>query len=1465
MLLQVNCLLAAEGQLRVLFLGDAGHHQPAEKADYISPLLARRGIDVIYTENPDDLNRTNLSHFDALVVFANIDEISPSQEKALLNYVAEGGGFIPLHCASYCFRNSDQVVDLIGGQFLRHGTGEFQAELADVDHEILKGYGGFKSWDETYIHHKHNEQNRTVLEYRTSGDQQAGHSREPWTWVRTHDKGRVFYTAWGHDMRTWQQPGFQNLLERGIRWAAGKPVDVVKDYVSEAAFSAPEMTSLPENLKKFGYQDVGAKIPNYTPSKKWGVQGDNLTKMQLPLPAEESLKHYVVPEGFQLSLFASEPQLGAKPIAMCWDKHGRLVVCETVDYPNELAVQGEGRDRIEICEDTDGDGRADKFTVFADKLSIPTSVVAWRDGFLVQTDGNTVFMKDTDGDDVADVRKVLISGWNMKDTHGCVSNFQYGLDNWIWAIQGYNNSSPVANGVKYPAFRMGFFRFRLSDGDDPVVEEIEFVRSTNNNSWGIGISEEGIIFGSTANGNPSVYMPLPNRYYERVYGMAAKQSRAMASTHRFSPITENIRQVDHHGGYTAAAGHALYTARNYPESWWNRTAFVCGPTGHLVGTYVIKPNGSDFSSELKFNMAASDDEWSAPIVAEVGPDGNVWMIDWYNYIVQHNPTPHGFETGKGAAYETDLRDKLHGRIYRLHYVGDGSLDQSYQSSKYLPNNEQELVEALTSPTMLVRKFAQQEIIERKLTSLKDDLLTLLTNNDVDEIGLNAGAIHTIWTLDGLGLLSDQHEDVATSVLNATRHDSAGVRRNAYLALIAAPKHLSQAVSDFDWLSEDSGQVRLAVLQSAADLSAQDAVGEKLAGLLSDKSIRLDEWQRDAATSACAVNAKPFLSALFQQCSSDDSRAGSVVNEYGDLIRLVSRSYIRGAAQLPELNDVFIAVTQAPAGLQSLVLSGFVEAWPKSQQANLQSATEQELRKLFERSDADNRDILFRLANAMGASIFNDYKKEMVADYLAKVEDEDASNSSRVAAARDLVRLQPDSEEVAEEILALITPRLTPDFARDLLNTLADCRAENLSEELLDRQEGYSPALRSQMIDILLRKSEFVPDLLDAFEGRLLALSDLTIEQKQRLSNLPDQQIRERALELLKAGGGLPNPDRARVIEDLHYLAEMKGHVEAGKIAFTKHCAKCHQHGDLGMSVGPNLTGMAVHPKKELLVHILDPNRDVEGNFRTYTILDEDGRVFTGMLASESRTTLEIIDTAGKKTMLQRDQIEEFITSRQSLMPEGFEKNMKPEEIRDVLEFLTTKGKYLPLDLRKVCTTSTYKDMFYPNDSFGGRLMFNEWKTLKHKGIPFDLIDPAGGRTRNALMLRGAYGEYPPQMPESIKIPTGTSAKAVHILGGISGWGYPATKSNETVMKLRVHYEDDTHEDHEFRNGIHIADYIRRIDVPESEFVTELVGGQQVRYHSVQLHDSKKITELEFLKQDGSSCPIILAVTVETLY
>src|SRR5215831_14751924 len=230
----VTSLVSAEEPkpLKLLFLGDEGHHRPAERFRQLQPVLAKRGIDLTYTDSVEALNPKTLASYDGLIVYANVTRIAPEQEKALLDFVEGGKGFIPIHCASYCFLNSPKYVALVGAQFRRHGTGVFRTTIAAPDHPIMKGFKGFESWDETYVHTKHNPKDRNVLEYRVDKS-----GEEPWTWVRTQGKGRIFYTAWGHDNRTWSAPGFQELVARGIRWAVG--LEPVANQAPMSAFDRP--------------------------------------------------------------------------------------------------------------------------------------------------------------------------------------------------------------------------------------------------------------------------------------------------------------------------------------------------------------------------------------------------------------------------------------------------------------------------------------------------------------------------------------------------------------------------------------------------------------------------------------------------------------------------------------------------------------------------------------------------------------------------------------------------------------------------------------------------------------------------------------------------------------------------------------------------------------------------------------------------------------------------------------------------------------------------------------------------------------------------------------------------------------------------------------------------------------------------------------------------------------------------
>lgn len=805
LLLSASVFAQTGKRLEVLFLGDKGHHKPMERIPSLMAALGPKGINFTYTDDLVDLNPQILAKYDALMVFANWNEIDAAAEKALLDFVASGKGFLPIHCASYCFRNSDAYVKLVGGQFWRHTMDSVTTQTVQAAHPIMQGLNPFTAYDETYLHSQLQPDNNILAVREIKADQEKdkpGQATEPYTWTRTHGKGKVFYTAYGHDERTWNQPGFQELIYKAILWS-----------VNDEALAAYHA----RNAKPFQY--TPADLPNY--ERRPGTQ-----YQQLPLSPEESMKHIQVPVDFKLEMFAAEPNV-MHPIAISWDEKGRMYVLITQDYPNERKETG-GRDYILICEDTDKDGKADKFTKFADDLSIPTGMVFANGGLIVSQAPHMLFLKDTNGDDVADEKRVLFSGFGTFDTHAGPSNLHYGFDNWIWGAVGYSGFKGVVGKSKDTIqFGQAFFRFK------PDGSELEWMTSTNNNTWGFGFNETNDVFGSTANNSHGWYMAIPNRYFSSANNI--ENGSRSTDTHRdIKPITEKVRQVDAFGGFTAAAGHNFYTARAFPKKYWNNIAFVSEPTGHVLHQNNMVRKGTDFSDKESFNLMAGADEWFSPVFAEVGPDGAVWVADWYSYIIQHNPTPQGGSNGEGNAYETPLRDFTHGRIYRVSYNGAAP----YQPIQLESTNVNGLLAALKSDNKFWRTHAQRMLVERGNKDIVPQLKEMVANAQLDEIGINATAIHALWALKGLGALDEQTLEVALT------HPIPSVRKNA----IQVMEHNESGVAAILKLDLLNDKDLLVVMNALLyfSKSPMNAAAEKAFFDRMNKSTEVeDRWMPDA--------------------------------------------------------------------------------------------------------------------------------------------------------------------------------------------------------------------------------------------------------------------------------------------------------------------------------------------------------------------------------------------------------------------------------------------------------------------------------------------------------------------------------------------------------------------------------------------------------------------------------------------
>jgi putative membrane-bound dehydrogenase-like protein len=545
---------------------------------------------------------------------------------------------------------------------------------------------------------------------------------------------------------------------------------------------------------------------------------------QHPFSVKGSKERTQVPADMSLELFASEPDI-AKPIAFAWDERGRLWVCEARDYPHGVNADGIGNDDIKICEDTDGDGKADKFTIFADKLNLPTSLVFANGGIIVSQPPRMLFLKDTNGDDKADVRQEIMTGWGIGDTHAQANNLHYGHDNWLYGCVGYSGFSGEVGGVK-KQFAMGTFRFK-ADGS-----ALEFLHQFSNNSWAHSANDAGDQFGGTANGAPIFYGGIPAPVVPK--GVRATTARKINVVDICHTITPNYRQVDVFNGYTAAAGSAFIYSANMPPRLQGMS-MICEPTMKTVSLVKVQPKGAGYTALDAYNLVASSDEWMSPVFAEVGPDGAVWFADWQNFIIQHNPTPsvqrggYDAKTGPGGAHVNPLRDNKRGRIYRVVWEN---------AKKSAPLNlasasTDTLVKTLSHDNPLWRLHAQRLLVEGKRAEAASSLKTIATNS-----ASGIAAAHALWTLHGLGALDD-----ATHTAALLSGD-ARVRRNATRAL-GADDRAKKLFFSAGVISDPDAITRCAAILKVSEFATTKEIQTIASTLAKNPALKADEWLNDA--------------------------------------------------------------------------------------------------------------------------------------------------------------------------------------------------------------------------------------------------------------------------------------------------------------------------------------------------------------------------------------------------------------------------------------------------------------------------------------------------------------------------------------------------------------------------------------------------------------------------------------------
>jgi putative membrane-bound dehydrogenase-like protein len=932
------------------------------------------------------------------------------------------------------------------------------------------------------------------------------------------------------------------------------------------------------------------------------------------LSPQQSLAAIKMRPGMVAELVAAEP-LTTDPVAIDWGPDGCMYVCEMHDYPLGSDGQFRPAGRIRVLRNTDGDGRYHRSEIFLDNIPFPTGVTVWRNGVLVCAAPDILYAEDTDGDGKADVVKKLFTGFGTHNYQARVNSLEYGLDGWVYGASGlFGGTITSFTGAKY---EIGNRDFRIK----PDTGEIEATTGRTQqgrprDDWGNWFGCENMTLArhypladDALRRNPHV--PPPNPFVVVTRGHAADKLFPI------NPKMQLFKLSGPPGLPTAVCGLGVYR-----DDLLGRDVtgdlFSCEPVNLLVTRRKLDPKGSTFTShrvegETDSEFLASTDAWFRPVQARTGPDGCLYVVDMYRCVIEH---PRWIPAEDAAKLDMRAGSTM-GRIYRVRPT-----DKSPRPLTRLNRLDTAgLVAALDSSNGWQRDLATQMLLWRNDTTAAALLGKLASGSPRAEARLQA-----LCTLDGLGKVD------TNSVVRALHDQHAGVRRQA---------------------------VRIAGnLQPAAT-----GLGSLLAGLVndSDPQVRLQlacalgHWADPAAGRGLIELAErdsgdAYLTAAVLSSLNEKNIAAALDAARESIARQAPGSVLTG------LLATAVALDQrepAAAFLRAASTSrdGDIKSWQMSALAALIDAVErrgQPLEKWLDQATVTAARGL--IENARAAALD---EAKVLPDRLAAV----------ALLNRDPARREADGKTLAE----LLTPRHPAALQAAAVTALARDSGDATARRVIAGWGGYSPVLRTQILDILLSRGAWQRQLMAALEAQQIPAGEIDIPRRQRLLAHRDAAVRERAAKLF---AGSVRADRQKVLQDFQDILHLSGDRARGQAAFVKHCSVCHRLHDTGHAVGPDLGAMATKTPAYLLQEILDPNRNVDSRFVEYRATLKDGRQFAGLLAAESATGITLRAQEGRDQTILRKDLDELQGTGRSLMPEGLEQQMSRQDLADVIAYVT---------------------------------------------------------------------------------------------------------------------------------------------------------------------------------------------------
>jgi putative heme-binding domain-containing protein len=1035
-----------------------------------------------------------------------------------------------------------------------------------------------------------------------------GHAPEPVAWVNTRERGRVFYTSLGHP-DDFEKPAFRKLLKNAVFWALDR---------------TPQAKADPKGA-----------------SSAQGPAGDTrlpFDRGQGPRSPRAALASFKLPDDLKLELVLAEP-IVRQPVSISFDERGRLWVVQYLQYPNPAGLKMvshdgvwravydkippppphhfRGKDKITIHEDTDGDGVFDRHKTFVDGLNIATSVACGRGGVWVLNPPYLLFYPDRDRDDVPDGEpEVHLQGFGLEDTHSVVNSLQWGPDGWLYAAQGStvtgHVSRPGLDAGKQPVHSMGQLIWRYH----PETRRYEVFAEGGGNAFGVEIDAKGRIFSGHNGGDTRGFHYVQGGYYQKGFNKHGPLSNPYSFG--YFPAMKHNRVPRFTHTFVIYEGNAL------PERYRGLLFGVAPLLNHVVMS-LVQPDGSSLQTKDVGLAVSTDDSWFRPVDIKLGPDGDLYIADWYDRQVNH------YRNHEGQIAPAD------GRIYRLKPQSAGQAPVPSDLSRLKTG---ELVMRLSDPNKWTRQTALRLIGDRKDMGLAPGL-----KNTISSVSGQL-ALESLWALNLVGGL-----DEATA-LKTLDHADPDVRLWT-ARLLCDRSQVSPAVAKAlarRAAIEPDIEVRSQLACSAKRLPAQDAL-PMVSALLKrspdaqDIHLPLLIWW--ALESKVATEPEMVLALFEHRETWDLPIVRATVAE-----RLMRRFAAAGSRQDLARCARLLAMAPGPDHVKRLMI-GFEAAVAGRALTGLPS------------------ELVEALAKFSGQSVtlgLRQGKPEALSETLHALADDRADRT------RQLQLLQILGE-VRRPTCVPIVLRLacqSPDNAlrAAALGTLANYDDPAIAAEVIKAYGDMPDDVRAAAQSLLATRRAWASRFLQALDGRTIDSRTILRDVIEKLMLLGDSRINAQITRLF---GAVKPGTSAELHAQIDRLAAVvragSGIPKPGKQIFDQQCRRCHTLFSDGSQVGPDLTAYRRDDIETMLLNIVSPNAEIREGFATQIISTVDGRVLSGIVVEQDGNAVVLRGSDGKATIVARGDIEAMRPGPASIMPEGLLKGLTDQQVRDLFAYL----------------------------------------------------------------------------------------------------------------------------------------------------------------------------------------------------